>query len=343
MKSKVIAGLVAVPILASGVQVSAATIMKKTVTISVDGQETQIDTLKGTVREALEEQGINISDKDDVQPGLDTQTTPDMVITIKKAVSINVVCGDKHIQIKSSKDTVKEALEDEAENLKAQGIEFVEGTDEISPSLTSEISKNSTIQIVKVVRKEEQELETIEYDTEVENDDSLAAGEEVVETEGEDGQKEVSYTVVYKNGVEAERKVSSSKTVKEPTTKVVKKGTGQAVTSRGSAGAAIAGKPSGGIKTLTCEITAYTGGGITASGIPVSRVPGGISTVAVDPSVIPLGSKLYIDGYGYAIAADTGGAIKGNIIDIYLDSESECLTWGRQNRQVTIVAYPGEW
>lgn len=68
-----------------------------------------------------------------------------------------------------------------------------------------------------------------------------------------------------------------------------------------------------------------------------------MSTIAVDPSVIPLGSKVYVDGYGYAIAADTGGAIKGNIIDLYLNTSSECTSWGRRPVNVLIVAYPGEW
>lgn len=73
------------------------------------------------------------------------------------------------------------------------------------------------------------------------------------------------------------------------------------------------------------------------------RISGGMSTIAVDPSVIPLGSKVYVDGYGYAIAADTGSAIKGNIIDLYLNSASECDSWGRRQVNVLIVAYPGEW
>ena len=74
---------------------------------------------------------------------------------------------------------------------------------------------------------------------------------------------------------------------------------------------------------IYCSATAYCGGGTTASGLQCVRKPEGISTVAVDPSVIPLGTYMYIDGYGYAIAADTGGAIKGNKIDIYYDYEQE--------------------
>lgn len=95
--------------------------------------------------------------------------------------------------------------------------------------------------------------------------------------------------------------------------------------------------------TYTMSSTAYTGGSITALGLKVSRNPDGLSTVAVDPSVIPLGTKIYIQGYGYAICADTGSAIKGNIIDLYFNSEDECISWGRKDIIVNIIAYPGEW
>lgn len=96
-------------------------------------------------------------------------------------------------------------------------------------------------------------------------------------------------------------------------------------------------------KTFTMEATAYTGGGITAMGLPVIRDPNGLSTIAVDRSVIPLGSKVYVSGYGVAIASDTGGAIKGNIIDVYLNTYEECVQWGRRTVTVDILAYPGEW
>ncbi len=64
------------------------------------------------------------------------------------------------------------------------------------------------------------------------------------------------------------------------------------------------------------------------------RNPNGWSTIAVDRSVIPLGTKVYVENYGYAIAEDVGGAIKGNKIDIYVNSTAEAYRWGR--RTVTI-------
>lgn len=89
--------------------------------------------------------------------------------------------------------------------------------------------------------------------------------------------------------------------------------------------------------------TAYAGDTITYMGTTPVRDPDGISTIAVDPSIIPLGSKVYIPGYGLAIASDTGGLIKGNRIDLFLNSEDECINWGVQTVSLYLIAYPGEW
>lgn len=95
--------------------------------------------------------------------------------------------------------------------------------------------------------------------------------------------------------------------------------------------------------TFNMTSTAYTGGGTTATGLKPVRDPNGISTIAVDSSVIPLGSKVFVSGYGVAIASDTGAAINGNIIDVYFNSLEECVSWGRRSVTVEILAYPGEW
>ncbi|MBC2242421.1 3D domain-containing protein, partial [Listeria booriae] len=103
-------------------------------------------------------------------------------------------------------------------------------------------------------------------------------------------------------------------------------------TSSNTSSSASSSAPSSG-KTFTMESTAYSGGGTTATGINLSANPG-MKVVAVDPSVIPLGSRVWVEGYGEAIAGDTGGAIKGNIVDVYFPNESQCYSWGR--RMVTV-------
>lgn len=90
-------------------------------------------------------------------------------------------------------------------------------------------------------------------------------------------------------------------------------------------------------RVLSMQATAYSGDGVTASGTATKRNSGGYSTIAVDPRVIPLGSTVYVEGYGYAVAEDTGGAIKGNIIDVFFPSESEAQGWGRRSVNVYII------
>jgi len=94
-------------------------------------------------------------------------------------------------------------------------------------------------------------------------------------------------------------------------------------------------------KTISVTATAYTancGGcsGVTATGVDLNSNPNA-KVIAVDPNVIPLGSKVYVEGYGYATAADTGGAIKGNKIDVHMATNQEALNWGNRTVNVTIV------
>lgn len=90
-------------------------------------------------------------------------------------------------------------------------------------------------------------------------------------------------------------------------------------------------------QALTMTATAYSGDAITASGTATARNSGGYSTIAVDPRVIPLGSRVYVEGYGYAVAEDTGGAIKGNRIDLFFPTEGECESWGVRSVKVYVL------
>jgi 3D (Asp-Asp-Asp) domain-containing protein len=94
-------------------------------------------------------------------------------------------------------------------------------------------------------------------------------------------------------------------------------------------------------QTIQVEATAYTANcagcsGVTATGIDLNANPNQ-KVIAVDPSVIPLGSRVYVEGYGEAIAGDTGGAINGNKVDLYMQSHGDAVAFGRQTINVTIL------
>ena len=90
-------------------------------------------------------------------------------------------------------------------------------------------------------------------------------------------------------------------------------------------------------KAISAKVTAYTPYDAGCTGITATGTKAGYGTVAVDPRVIPLGSKVYIPGYGTAIAADTGGAIKGNRVDVCYGSKSEAYGWGVRNATVYVL------
>ncbi|MFT8347786.1 3D domain-containing protein [Clostridium saccharoperbutylacetonicum] len=333
-KAKKIVGAIAIIV----VVVTIVTIlsMRKTLVLSVDGKEETFVTYKGTVKDVLQERGIQLAEKDKVQPSLESKVSAKETIELKRAIPVEIKANGIQLKVQTAEDTVKDMLEAEQDTLKDQGISFDEDVDEVSPSLDSKVEENSNVQLVKVDTKDLVEKQPINFDTIVENDEKLDTSVQKVKSDGVNGQKEITYQVVYKDGVEVSRNVKSAKTIVEPQNKVVIKGTGQVYASRG--GEQIKYK-----KKMNCTATAYSGHSATATGRRPVRNEGGLSTIAVDPSVVPLGSKVFVDGYGYAIAADTGGAIRGNKIDLFLNSSSECDNWGRRSVNLLLVAYPGEW
>ncbi|BBK75067.1 MULTISPECIES: 3D domain-containing protein [Clostridium] len=335
-KAKIIVGAVAVTITVGAIAAITIMNMRKTLTISIDGKEETFVTYKGTVQDVLQDKNIAVGVKDKVQPSLESKVSEKETIKIKSAIPVEITANGVQLEVQSADGTIGEMLKNEEEALQEYGIKFNEDIDEVSPSLDSQIEDNMRVQIVNVEKKELVQNEPINFETIVEKDESLDKSVSKVKSEGVNGEKEVTYEVVYRDGVETSRNVTSTKTITEPKNEIVIKGTGQVYASRG--GESINYK-----EKLNCVATAYSGDRTTATGRSPVRNPGGMSTIAVDPSFIPLGSKVYVEGYGYAIAADTGGAIKGNIIDLFLNSSSECWSWGRRPVTVLVVAYPGEW
>ncbi|RGW14322.1 3D domain-containing protein [Enterococcus asini] len=141
---------------------------------------------------------------------------------------------------------------------------------------------------------------------------------------------------------EAAEKAAAEKAAKEKEA-AEKQAAEEAAAAEAAEQEAVASSTPAGGRTITMESTAYSsdpadalgGGSVTATGQNLLTNP---MAVAVDPSVIPLGTRLYVEGYGEAYAVDTGSAIQGNIIDVHFSTAAQCYSWGRRTVQVTILS-----
>ncbi len=309
--------------------------MRKTVAIDIDGEKQMVVTFKRTVAEALEDSGITLGLKDKVQPSLEAALRNKDIIYIDRAVNVTVALDGKELNILTNEDSLEDLLKQE--NI-ALGDEDI-----IEPAANTQPTEGMKVIITRINTQYEKSTVAIDYTTEVQKDKDLEKGKSKVLQEGVPGEKEVTTKVVFQNGVEVSREIVEETTIKAPVNKVVAEGSAAViVASRG--GVSVKVKENGlpySTDVLTVKATAYwsgdDGGLVTATGTVPVRVPDGWSTIAVDPRVIPLGTKVYVEGYGYAIAQDTGGAIKGNRIDVFLSNAKQVYNWGVRTVKVHIL------
>ena len=166
-------------------------------------------------------------------------------------------------------------------------------------------------------------------------DPTLPAGERVVEREGVPGKRLKVFRVLVVKGEEGSRVLKADKVTVRPVDGLVRVGTKVAV--KAVPVSSKAAPPVSGRK-LRVESTAYAPNhGVGVGSTTATGAKAGYGVVAVDPRVIPLGSRLYIPVYGYGVAAETGGAIQGARVDVCFDTVAECLSWGRRTVTITIL------
>ena len=250
-----------------------------------------------------------------------------------------------------------------ADLLKAAGVTLDENDFSV-PALDEQVKDKMTVKITRVNTCTLVDEATIPYKTIRIDDPELFVGSEVTETEGMNGIAAVTYSLVFQNGIEVSREEIKEECLLAPVDEIIRHGTKPFDAAWDADGAHcdpatfivsdVPAEEGGGVITLAdgtvlnyktvvpVSATAYTterqSFKITYTGT-VAHVGG----IAVDPRVIPLGTRMYVvaeDGtwtYGYAKAEDIGGGIKGNRIDLFYDTYNECIYFGVRRALVYII------
>lgn len=285
------------------------TMIPREVNATINGEEFEFSSKSHTVEGFLEEEDIAFCEDDYISMPLETFIYDGIEIEINHATDFTVTADGKTKKYKSLANTVEGALKDVDVKVGEKDI--------VEPGMDSLLAKNMNIVIKRVEIKEEVVEEEVAFKTVTKDDSSIDEGTTKVVTEGVKGKDKVTYEITYIDGKESSRKEVARETVTAAVDKVVANGTRISFNGRSYS------------RKLVVKAYAYTGGGRTAMGTRAR-----VGEIAVDPSVIPLGSNVYIEGVGARRAEDTGGNIKGNTIDIYMDTQSQCINWGA--RYVTI-------
>lgn len=303
---------------------------KNTYRITVGDQVVVHTTYETDPAEILEEAGITVNDVDKVET-LPTDAEGVSEITVVRGQNVTIdYCGER-TEVIAYGETVEQLFD-------RLGISIREESD-ISVAPNAQVTEDMEISITTTIVSEDAYTVATPFETVYQKTDLLPAGKEVVLTKGVEGQTICTAEVTYVNGKEENRKVLSEKIATEPVTEVIAVGTGNGSAKKGEyiVGDGVLITETGDVLTFThrrtFKATAYCrieeGGEITSTGTPTR-----VGAIAVDPRVIPYGTRMFIatkDGayvYGVATAEDCGGSIKGERLDLFYETMDECVIFG---------------
>lgn len=313
--------------------------MKKDVIIDEAGKQLHVKTMVSTVEEVLEQNGINVTKDDYISRPLDSklQRFAENRIDIIRAVPVNILADGIEYRVMTYRDTVEEALEQSP--VKLSGLDRLEDME-----LEDRITEDMTIKVVRVKEELLSEKTPIPFKVVSRENNHLNKGTERIVKEGVEGVQEKQFKVIFEDGKEIARQLIKDFVALEPINKIIEIGT--VLNHKTARGEVVRYR-----KVMDMKATAYTASykdtgkhpdhpqfGITYTGIRARK-----GVIAVDPKVIPLGTRVYVEiagstpDYGYAVAGDIGGAIKGNKIDLYYDDQSYVDKWGVKNVKVYIL------
>ncbi len=330
---------------------------RKQVYVSVDGQVKAIETNHTLLREMLEEEAIILGPKDKVSMALNGTIKDGDKVQIQRASKINVTVDGKSQTILTTQGSVKEAIRE-------MGVSLNE-TDKVFPALTTKVTNQLDIKVVRINKQIVDRVEEVPYQVIKTSDPTILKGNVKVVQNGQPGAIVHHVEKIFQDGQFVSMKVVGKEVRSTRQDKVIAVGTKvEAPKPVVLASAKVAKKDTSKKSSVTkvsqnnktskagvdftynkvlnnVSMTAYSSeepgiGTKTASG---TRVTEG-RTIAVDPNIIPIGWWVYIEGIGFRRAEDTGGAIKGNKIDVYYDSLQNARNFGRKSGKTVYVIGP---
>jgi len=313
--------------------------MTKNIVVVDKGINMNVKTTSRTVGSMLKRAKIELNEKDKLSISENTKLEDDMKINITRSKPFTIEIDGEVIKGATTYKLISDVLNE-------YNVELGE-FDMVTPSINSILNKDDIISIRRVEKEHISVEEVVTYSTVIKMVKDLSPGQVRKVSQGKDGLKKVEYEVVKEDGIEISRYIVDEEIKIESESEIIEKGIDKLyVTSRG--------KPFRYKEMIYMESTAYDlsfescgklpgepGYGITYSGTQAR--PG---VIAVDPRIIPLGSKVYVEStdgrsdYGFAIAEDTGSAIRGNRVDLFIGDRSTALRYGRRNVKIYIIEDP---
>lgn len=305
--------------------------MSKQVSIVDDkGEEIRFVTYASNTAEVLAEKNVTLGQWDETSIPMDAKVKDGDTIYVYRSKTVRFSNGkDSSVQI-TAKPTV-------ADFLTSKGID-PNGSIKTNVALNEKVTDGMDISVTYIDEKLVSSDEVVTYNTTRVANSTMLSGTTNVIKEGSDGLVNRVYREYYENGELISRDVVEETVKVAAVDSVVEYGTKPRQTISYSRVNVSRGSEYRYTDCIEMTATAYCTGTTTATGMKVRY-----GVVAVDPRVIPLGSRLYIEGangtwiYGTAVAADTGGSVKGNVIDLYVESYSEAINFGRRKAKVYIL------
>jgi uncharacterized protein YabE (DUF348 family) len=287
-----------------------------------DGGVTQtLHTTSETLGQALEEHGVVLFVGDEVAPSLQERVAPGLLVTIQRSVPVQLEVDGRTIRTRTLAGNVATVLGQE-------GIALV-GRDRAQPALSEPVHPEMVIRIIRVREELEVEFEKIPFETEWVADPEVEIDNIKLVQQGQPGITKRRYRILYENGQEVERTLEDVWAEQPPINKTMAYGTKIVIRTMET--------PDGPIeywRKMRVYLTSYMPRscgkppdhpryGYTRLGLKLRK-----GIVAIDPTVIPLKTRMYVPDYGRAFAADTGGGVKGKMVDLgYSDNDYQSWHW----------------